>query len=64
MGRVKLQLIKRTTRHLMEEHKEDFKEDFDENKKIVSKYTTVSNNKLRNKIAGYVTKLMKKKEED
>jgi len=63
MGRIKLQLIKRTTRHLMKERKEDFKENFDENKKIVSKHTNVSNKKLRNTIAGYVTKLMKKKEE-
>jgi small subunit ribosomal protein S17e len=64
MGRIKLQLIKRTTKHLMKEHKEDFKEDFGENKKIVSKYTNVSNKKLRNTVAGYVTKLMKKKKEE
>jgi len=64
MGRIKLQLIKRTTRKLMEEHKGDFKEDFEENKKMVGKYTDVSNKKLRNTIAGYVTKLMKKKEEE
>lgn len=64
MGRIKLQLTKRTTRKLMVKHKEEFKEDFEENKKIVSKYTDVSNKKLRNTIAGYVTKLMKKKEEE
>lgn len=64
MGRIKLQLTKRTTRKLMAKHKEEFKEDFEENKKIVSKYTDVSNKKLRNTIAGYVTKLMKKKEEE
>ena len=38
--------------------------DFEENKKIVEKHTDISNNKLRNRIAGYVTKLMKKKEEE
>lgn len=64
MGRIKLQLIKRTTRHLMQKHKEDFKENFEENKKLVEKYTNISNNKLRNRIAGYITKLMKKKEEE
>jgi small subunit ribosomal protein S17e len=48
----------------MKEHKDEFKESFDENKKIVEKYTTVSNKKLRNKIAGYATKLTKKKEEE
>jgi small subunit ribosomal protein S17e len=62
MGRIKLQLTKRTTRHLMKEHKDDFKDNFDENKKIVEKYTSVSNKKLRNTVAGYITKLVKKKQ--
>ncbi len=64
MGRIKLQLIKRTTKKLLQEHKEDFKEDFEENKKVVGQYTTVSNKKLRNTVAGHITKLMKKKEEE
>jgi len=64
MGRIKLQLIKRTTRNLMKKYKEDFKENFEENKKLVEKFTNISNNKLRNRIAGYITKLMKKKEEE
>lgn len=64
MGRIKLQLIKRTTNKLMSGYKEEFKENFEENKKIVEKHTTVSNKRLRNKIAGYCTKLMKKKEEE
>lgn len=64
MGRIKIQLIKRVTKQLMKEHKGDFKEDFAENKRMVGKYTSVSNKKLRNAVAGYVTKLMKRKEED
>ena len=64
MGRIKLQLTKRTTRKLMEEHKEDFKEDFEENKKLVGKFTNNPNKKLRNAIAGHITKLMKKKPEE
>ena len=64
MGRIKLQLIKRTTRKLLEEHKADFKEDFEENKKLVDKFTNSPNKKLRNRVAGYITKLMKKKEEE
>jgi len=64
MGRIKLQLTKRTTRKLMEEHRGDFKEDFEENKKIVGQFANISNRKLRNTIAGYITKLMKKKEEE
>jgi len=64
MGRIKLKLIKRTGNKLLKGHKEEFKENFEDNKEIVEKYTTVSNKKLRNKLAGYVTKFMKKKEEE
>ncbi|MBW2974492.1 30S ribosomal protein S17e [Candidatus Woesearchaeota archaeon] len=64
MGRIKLKLVKRTTKKLMKEHKGQFKEDCDENKKLVERFTTVSNKKLRNTIAGHLTKLMKKKEEE
>ena len=64
MGRIKLQLTKRTTRKLMAEHREDFKEDFEENKKKVNEFTTVSNKKIRNTIAGYITKLIKKRKEE
>ena len=63
MGRIKLQLIKRTTKRIVKEHGSELKEDFNENKKIVEKYTDVSNKKLRNAISGYVTKLAKIKEE-
>ncbi len=64
MGRIKLQLTKRTSKKLMEKHKEEFKEDFEENKKLVGKFTDTTNKKLRNTIAGHITKLMKKKEEE
>ena len=64
MGRIKLQLTKRTSKKLLQEHKADFKEDFNENKKLVSHYTNVSNKKIRNTVAGCITKFMKKKEEE
>lgn len=63
MGRIKPQLIKRTSRKLVEEHKSDFKENFEENKKVVEKYAEITNRKLRNIVAGHITQLMKKKEE-
>lgn len=63
MGRIKPQLIKRTSRKLVEEHKMEFKEDFEENKKVVEKYADIANKKLRNAVAGHITKLMKKREE-
>ena len=64
MGRIKLQLTKRTGKKLMVEHREDFKKNFEENKKKVNEFLNVSNKKIRNTIAGYITKLMKNKKEE
>ncbi|MDP3485216.1 MAG: 30S ribosomal protein S17e, partial [Methanobacteriaceae archaeon] len=36
-----------------------FTTDFDENKKLVEQFSTVSTKHLRNKIAGYVTRLVR-----
>ncbi|MBS3098434.1 30S ribosomal protein S17e [Candidatus Woesearchaeota archaeon] len=63
MGRIKTQLVKRVTLELIRQHKDKFKDAFDENKKIVSGLTNVSSKKLRNNIAGYITRLVKNKEE-
>lgn len=63
MGRIKTQLIKRLTFQLMKEHHDDFKLEYDENKKLVEKFLTGPSKKIRNCIAGYVTRLMKRKEE-
>ncbi|MFH1823367.1 MAG: 30S ribosomal protein S17e [archaeon] len=59
MGRVKSTLIKSTTRKLLSAHGDDMTDNFEENKKRVSKYID-TNKRLRNSIAGYVTRLKKK----
>ena len=59
MGRIKTKLIKRTTLELYRENEDKFKGSFDENKKIVSELITTQSKKLRNAIAGYVTRLKK-----
>jgi len=63
MGRIKTKLIKRVTRELMVKYGTNFKKDFDENKKLVSKLADVPSLKMRNVIAGYVTRLTKKGED-
>ena len=63
MGRIKTQLIKRVTQQLFKENKDKFSENFDENKKVVSEVASMHGKKLRNVIAGYVTRLMRAKEE-
>ncbi len=63
MGRIKTQQIKRVTMQLMKEHGKDFDKDFSKNKELVVKFTGVKSKKLRNVVAGYVTRLMKTRED-
>ena len=62
MGRIKTTPIKRISQKLVREHKDKFKPDFTKNKKIVDELLDVPSKKLRNVIAGYVTRLVKQKE--
>jgi len=63
MGRIKTQLAKRTTLGLYSEHKEKFKKDFEENKKIVVELADFPSKKIRNVVAGYLTRLVKTEKE-
>lgn len=59
MGRIKTTLIKRIALKLMKEYGESFKTNFEENKKLVQELTDVEFIKMRNIIAGYITRLKK-----
>lgn len=63
MGRVKTTLIKRTTRKLLKLHGERFGKAFDENKKAVDASADIVSKKLRNSIAGYLTRIKKRSKE-
>ncbi|MFW5846774.1 MAG: 30S ribosomal protein S17e [Nanoarchaeota archaeon] len=56
MGKIKNRLVKRTAETLVEKEL-PFKEDFDDNKKVLS--NRMPSKKIRNQIAGYVTRLKK-----
>ncbi len=60
MGRIKTTLVKRASNKILKENPDKFKKDFDSNKKIVDQYLDVPSKKLRNVIAGYVTRLVNK----
>jgi len=60
MGRIKTTQTKRVTKKLVAEHGDQFKKDFESNKKIVEKFAEIPSKKLRNVIAGYVTRIIKK----
>ena len=63
MGRIKTTLIKRVTHELMKLHGKEFTDNFEKNKEIVNKLVNVPSKKLRNIIAGYATRLVKKSKE-
>jgi len=62
MGRIKTTFIKRKTKGLWNLHKEKITTDFEQNKKLTSVYTSGGSKKLRNVIAGYLTRLKKQEE--
>ncbi|MBW2968764.1 30S ribosomal protein S17e [Candidatus Woesearchaeota archaeon] len=60
MGRIKTKLTKRLTLELLEKHRDKLTTDFESNKKLVAELMAGTSKKLRNVIAGYVTRLKKK----
>jgi small subunit ribosomal protein S17e len=60
MGRIKTSLIKNLTKKLYNNNKSQFKEDFNENKLILNDLIKTESKKLRNIIAGYLTRLVKR----
>ena len=63
MGRIKTTLVKRVSHDLVKEHRKELKKNFDDNKKAVDEIADIPSKKLRNVIAGYVTRLMKRSED-
>lgn len=58
MGKVRTELVKRIARELIERYPDRFTANFESNKKLVESLITVSSTKQRNRIAGYVTRLL------
>lgn len=59
MGNIRTSFVKRVAKELLENYNGKFTNDFNENKELVAEYSTVSTKHLRNKIAGYVTRLVR-----
>jgi small subunit ribosomal protein S17e len=56
MGNIRPTNIKRIAFRLIDNHGDVFTTDFDENKRLVSEYTTIESKVIRNRVAGYVTR--------
>lgn len=61
MGRVRPRHVKRLARELVEEHEDRFEEDFDHNKDELKDMDEISSKKLRNRVAGYMVRVLQNK---
>mmetsp|Transcript_3692 Transcript_3692/g.5043 ORF Transcript_3692/g.5043 Transcript_3692/m.5043 type:complete len:137 (+) Transcript_3692:178-588(+) len=60
MGRVRTKLVKRASRQIIEKYYQRLTFDFHTNKRVVEEVATIPSKRLRNKIAGFTTHLMKR----
>ncbi|EAL62365.1 hypothetical protein ACTFIW_008424 [Dictyostelium discoideum] len=60
MGRVRTKTIKRASKLLIEKHYPRLTNDFDTNKRTCDKLAKIPSKRLRNKIAGFCTHLMRR----
>ncbi len=61
MGKVRPDFIKRVARELVAKEPNLYSVVFDENKQILNQITDIKTNRLRNRIAGYITSIVKLK---
>jgi small subunit ribosomal protein S17e len=59
-GRVRTKTVKKSAKVLIEKHFSKLGEDFHLNKKVLSEFGEIPSKRLRNKIAGFATHLMKR----
>jgi small subunit ribosomal protein S17e len=58
LGNVRPEHVKRIAKELVQRFPDRFTTNFDNNKKLVEEFTNLTSTKLRNRIAGYVTRLV------
>ncbi|HPW74237.1 MAG TPA: 30S ribosomal protein S17e [Methanothrix sp.] len=61
MGSVKPSYIKNFATDLLREHESSFSADFEQNKLMVSEYTDIKNKAIRNRVAGYISNVMRQR---
>ena len=63
MGRIRPTYIKRVARQMLELYPDKFSRDFEHNKRLLNELVDLKSKSLRNRVAGYITRLLKQKEE-
>ncbi len=59
MGKVRTSIVKRTARKLLALYPDAFSTDFEHNKRKTSELLDVQSKRIRNQVAGYITRLMR-----
>jgi small subunit ribosomal protein S17e len=61
MGRVRTKTVKKASRVIIEKYYTKLTLDFDTNKRIIEEVALIPTKSLRNKIAGFITHLVRRK---
>ncbi|MEM1724140.1 MAG: 30S ribosomal protein S17e [Candidatus Jordarchaeales archaeon] len=64
MGKVRPTYVKRVARQIMAEYGHLVTDNFEENKKLLNELALIRSKKLRNKVAGYLVRLVKLSREE
>ncbi len=64
LGKVRTEKVKKVARELVRQHPNKFTADFKNNQELVKSLTIISTARLRNRIAGYITRLLASVEAD
>jgi len=59
VGKVRSEQVKKSARELIRRFPDKFSSDFEENKKLIGTLVLISSPKLRNRIVGYLTRLIR-----
>jgi len=58
LGKVRPEQVKKIARELLKRYPDRFTVDFESNKRLLGSLATISSARLRNRIAGYITRLV------
>jgi len=58
LGKVRTEKVKKAARELVQKYPEQFTTDFEANKKFLDTVASIYSPRLRNRIAGYITRLV------
>jgi len=61
LGKVRIELVKRASKELIDRYPDRFTANFEENKQFLKEIGFTLSKRLRNRVAGYITRVMKLK---